>query len=197
MCFVESSCHLVNRIVVFQESGAFSSLAKLLQCPYCSDGIDFDSICKRNPSSVFSLKRDHDYYQVRQQILGFIRVLKTLENLWISGVQFQGLESTWNWFLVLESPWIFIEQDWKVSILISFKVNEGHWKLMFRYTEYKILKMLTKCVNTLVFCSWCPVVTHTRPLSNYCRAMFAHVCFQALVHFCMWPCFCSVGGSYR
>ena len=73
-------CHLVNRIVVFLESGAFSSLAKLLQCPYCSDGIDFDSICKRNPSSVFSLKRDHDYYQVRQQILGFIRVLKTLEN---------------------------------------------------------------------------------------------------------------------
>lgn len=43
---------------------------------------------------------------------GFI--LKTLENLWISGVQFQDLESTWNGFSVLESLCFFIEQDQKV-----------------------------------------------------------------------------------
>ena len=42
--------------------------------PYCVDGIDFDSymqkksFCLEKNSSVFSLKRDLDYYQAQQQI---------------------------------------------------------------------------------------------------------------------------------
>ena len=54
---------------------------------------------------------------------GFVRVLKTLENPWISGVRFQGLESTWISFSVLESPWVFIKQDRKCS---ARSVNPKH-----------------------------------------------------------------------
>ncbi len=39
---------------------------------------------------------------------GKLRVHTHLENPWISGVQFQGHESTWNWFSVLESLWFFL-----------------------------------------------------------------------------------------
>ena len=63
------------------------------------------------------LKHSYRSYQ------GFVRVLKTLENLWISGVRFQGLESTWISISVLESPWVFIEQDRKCFAL---SVNPKH-----------------------------------------------------------------------
>ena len=103
--------------------------------------------------------------------------------------RFQGLESTWNWFLVLESPWIFSEQDWKVLMLISFKVNERHWKLMIRYTEYKILEMLTKCLKTLVFCSQYPLVYSCMSIEQLVQSDVC-TCFQALIHFFMCTCFC-------
>ena len=48
------------------------------------------------------------------------RVRTCLENPWILGVWFQGLGSTWNWFLVLESPcFFFTEQGDKISTLLN------------------------------------------------------------------------------
>lgn len=58
----------------------------------------------------------------------FVRILKTLENPWISRVWFQGLECTWNWFSVLDFLWTML----KKITFISFKVDEGQWKQMFR-----------------------------------------------------------------
>ena len=55
---------------------------------------------------------------------------------------------------------------------------------MIRYTEYKILEMLTKCVKTLVFCSQCSLVTHACPLSNLCRVMFAHLFKLSFIFVC-------------
>lgn len=46
-----------------------------VKCPYCIDGIDFDSyvqkksFCLEKNGFVFSLKRDHDYYFQAQQKL--------------------------------------------------------------------------------------------------------------------------------
>ena len=46
-----------------------------VKCPYCIDGVDFDSYvqkkssCLQKNESCFQLKRDHDYYyQAQQQI---------------------------------------------------------------------------------------------------------------------------------
>ena len=85
------------------------------------------------------------------------RVCTHLENPWnlrISGVLFQGLEITWNWFFVLESPWFFIEQDWKILMFISFKWNESQWKQLFM-TGNQSIKFL-KCFET---CTQGPLVT--------------------------------------
>ena len=90
----------------------------------------------------------------------------------MSGVQFQGLESPWNWFLVLEGPWFFIELDQKISTLISFKLNENQWKQVFKWTDYKLLEMLTKWVKTLVFCSQCSLVTLPGPYFEISRTFF-------------------------
>ena len=77
----------------------------------------------------------------------FVCILKTLENPRISGVLFQGLEITWNWFFVLESACFFIEQDWKILMFISFKWNESQWKQMFTTGKQsiKFMKCLLMC----------------------------------------------------
>lgn len=46
------------------------------------------------------------------------RVRRRLENPWIFVVRFQGLESTWDRFLVLETSWLFTEQDLKITTLL-------------------------------------------------------------------------------
>ena len=84
----------------------------------------------------------------------FVCILKTLENPRISGVLFQGLEITWNCFFVLESPWFFIEQAWKILMFISFKWNESQWKQLFM-TGNQSIKFL-KCFET---CTQGPLVT--------------------------------------
>ena len=92
---------------------------------------------------------------------GFVCVLKNLEKPWISGVRFQGLESTWISFSVLESPWFFIEQDRKSS------ENKCSGKQRI---------MLWKC-NNLCFRSQCSFSLLSRTFSYKCTAhvRFAHV----------------------
>ena len=94
----------------------------------------------------------------------FVCILKTLENPRISGVLFQGLEITWNWFFVPESPWFFIEQAWKILMFISFKWNESQWKQMFTTGKQsiKFMKCLLMCnLYPGPFCYFC-----TCPLSH-------------------------------
>ena len=118
----------------------------------------------------------------------WFRIRTCLENPWISEVQFQGLESTWNWFLVLESPWFFIEQDWKVLMLTSFKVNEGHWK---QWSDTQSIK-LSKCLQNVLKPSFF-VPTALLWLMHVHSATSAERClhtFSSSRSFCMCTCFC-------
>jgi len=58
-----------------------------------------------------------------EHVSGFVRILKNLENPWISEVRFQGLESTWNWF-------------W------SWKVLDFLLRMIAKYYYYKVLKLI-------------------------------------------------------
>ena len=114
--------------------------------------IYYDSILRQNTSPLQVCKIFHSLH-----VHCMHRVCTHLENPWnlrISGVLFQGLEITWNWFFVLESPWFFIEQDWKILMFISFKWNESQWKQLFM-TGNQSIKFL-KCFET---CTQGPLVT--------------------------------------
>ena len=62
-------------------------------------------------------------------ISGFVHVLKTLEFL---ESDFKALKVLKIGFWSLKVLDFFIEQDWKISMLISFKLNESQWKQIFR-----------------------------------------------------------------
>ena len=123
--------------------------------------IYYDSILRQNTSLLLPRYCTHYMYIVCTE---FVHILKPLGNPRISGVLFQGLEITWNWFFVLESPWFFIEQDWKILMFISFKWNESQWKQMFTTGKQsiKFMKCLLMCnLYPGPFCYFC-----TCPLSH-------------------------------
>ena len=103
------------------------------------------------------------------------RVRMHLENSWnprISGVLFQGLEITWNWFFVLESPWFFIEQDWKILNEMKASENNCSWQVIRVLNSWNALKLVPRALLLLSCMSIEPLV-HSECL--------VCACFQALI----------------
>ena len=106
-----------------------------------------------------------------------VHVLKTLEYPWISGVGLQGLESTWNRFLVHERFLIFVELDRNILPLISFKVNRSQGNQMLRWKGIKFskclqnvwLKLFPVPLGTLAHVHW---TTHARWISGLHARVF-------------------------
>ena len=114
-----------------------------------------------------------------------------LENPWISGVWFKGLESTWNWFWFLNVLDLFIKQNRKISTLISFEVNENKcsgiqkikfskclqnvWKHLFFFVPIVLSLPLHMSIEPLMY-SECQVCTWFQAPIFWCFCMCTCLC---------------------